>query len=126
MKIPSLDILILTKDNPSEFLVSLNSLPDLLDFISFNVIAFDGSIEASNRDLIKHYLRSSPFNYIYHDLCSLRVSGIYPSMNFALDHLGSDWCIFLNSGDYFVAGLPWDQLSSLMSTYDIVLVLLKL
>lgn len=116
----TLDVVMLTKDNPSEFNLSLKSLPFLPSLFNINVIALDGSIEKSNSNFVKSCLVCSPFDYDYYNLYSMGISGIYPSMNFGLDNLKSDWCIFLNSGDFFAESLPWGTLASKMLLYDIV------
>ena len=95
-----LQVIVLCKDNVKELEFTLDSLPLDHSLLNLNYLFIDGSSTESCNLLIQERCINK-FQYQYFNTLLVGVQGIYPSMNFALSKLDSDWCIFMNSGDSF-------------------------
>ncbi len=95
----SFDFLVLTKNNIDELSETLSSIPSSNNFLAINVIVFDGSNAELDRSFFLPFFKDRLIAWKYYWIPEVR--GIYPSMNFALNQVSSDWFLFLNSGDSF-------------------------
>lgn len=100
-------IAILCKDNLEEFQRTFQSL---LDFLSYGirphveVLVIDGSLNTHILDYINlQRFQLAPAHVEYKNTKQLCINGIYPSMNFALDHATGQYIHFLNSGDALIS-----------------------
>lgn len=93
----SIDFLILTKNNIDDLSKTLISIPSSSIYFSINAIIFDGSNIELDRSFLASFSEHRSICCKYYWIPEVR--GIYPSMNFALNHVSSEWFIFLNSGD---------------------------
>ena len=93
----SIDFLVLAKNNFSELFETLNSIPSPACDIALNVNIIDGSNAQAPGYILANIFRFTDISWQYY--WTPQIKGIYPSMNFALSTVKSDWFIFLNSGD---------------------------
>jgi len=97
----SIDIIILTKDNPLELQRTVSSIPQECNLFQLRLIIIDGSsVPALSPESLTSLTLKYP-NSCYVNTRALNVFGIYPCMNHALKLISSDWFIFMNSGDAF-------------------------
>ena len=98
---PDCSVIVLSKDNPAELRLTLNSLAFQKFSFSCEVILIESwsdhkaflSLLGEYRDQLSH------FDLILHRL--MPPAGIYPSMNFALSVFNGSSITFLNSGDIY-------------------------
>ena len=95
----TIDVIVLTKNNVDELKQTLTSVPLSVRNFSVKIMIFDGSSSRLPLSFFDDCLGDMSIHVSYFWIPDVR--GIYPSMNFALGHVSSDWFIFLNSGDYF-------------------------
>ena len=95
----TIDVIVLTKNNVDELKQTLLSIPLLQHRLFVKILIFDGSSAKIPLSFFADCLGDLSRHVNYHWIPEVR--GIYPSMNFALDQVKSDWFIFLNSGDSF-------------------------
>ncbi len=93
----SIDFLVLTKNNDAELWNTLYSIPNSEHNILINVIIVDGSDEPKAEKNLRDIFMG--LSIVCRYFWTPEIRGIYPSMNFALDKVASDWFLFLNSGD---------------------------
>lgn len=110
----SIDIIVLTKNNLDELKRTLLSVPLIHNKISVNILVFDGSSSRLPSSFFTELLGNFSKHISYFSIPEVR--GIYPSMNFALGHVKSDWFIFLNSGDCFHSDFDINSLRSVFSS----------
>ena len=108
----TIDVIVLTKNNVDELRQTLASVPLLHEDLEVKILIFDGSSFELPLSFFTDCLGDLSRHINYFWIPDVR--GIYPSMNFALRHVKSDWFIFLNSGDYFH---PDFSMSSLYSSF---------
>jgi putative colanic acid biosynthesis glycosyltransferase len=102
----SLDIVVLCKNNQVEVDRTLCSIPLPSASLLLSLIIVDGSEDPlSFSEITRLSLSPERFQLISSRQCG--AFGIYPSMNLALHRLGSEWCIFMNSGDEFHPSFRW-------------------
>ena len=119
----SVDIIVLCKDNYSELFDTLHSIQyPVAANLKLTVLVIDGSEGNDIQEKIDYLRLSLGISINYHNLFRIGIHGIYPSMNYALSRVSSDWCCFLNSGDFFCSSFRIDLLFDLFvdSSYDIV------
>ena len=95
----SIDCLVLTKNNIDELYETLTSIPSSNSSLTINAIILDGSSSKLDSSFFQSIFQNHSIAWKYFWIPE--VNGIYPSMNFALEQVSSDWFIFLNSGDCF-------------------------
>lgn len=113
----SLDVVVLCKNNKQQLLSTLQSIPISESKLSISTLIIDGSEDPiiAQFSANEAYVLSQ-LNYRFYYLPPLGVAGIYPSMNYALSRLLSDWVVFMNSGDTFHSTLRSEDISHLLST----------
>ena len=120
---PSLDIIVLTKNNEAELIDTLSSLPRSRDSIRLHVLIIDGG---NAYDVYSHFVASRvedpTVKYSYFNLRDIGINGIYPSMNYALGLVSSDWFIFMNSGDTFARDFLFHDILDTLNNPDISIV----
>ena len=115
----TIDVIVLTKNNVDELIQTITSVPLSHRNFLVNILIFDGSSSELPFSFFIDCLGDLSRHLSYFWIPDVR--GIYPSMNFALSHVKSDWFIFLNSGDYFHADFTLASLqSSFLSEVSVV------
>ncbi len=112
----SVDVVVLCKNNKTELLSTIQSVPDSNASLHLNLLIFDGSCcPILSLFSESELLLLSRHSFVFYYLPSLGISGIYPSMNYALSRLSSTWVIFMNSGDTFHRSLGSTHIYRLLS-----------
>ena len=90
-----LTIIVLTKDNLNELKNTLESIEIHCEGV--NVLIIDGSKNKLeyNKSLINNLKKENYYTYEYKPL----IKGIYPSMNYAIKLVITEYLMFLNAGD---------------------------
>ena len=94
----SIDFIVLTKNNLPELKKTLLSLSFSTEKFFINILIFDGSSTRLPFSFLAEFLGEYSERICY--FWVPEISGIYPSMNFALGRVSSDWFMFINSGDF--------------------------
>jgi hypothetical protein len=105
----TLDIIVLTKDNPAELNTTLSSIPVSPPWLLTRVLVIDGGTNVALEEQIPQLLCPS-HAYLYINTAKAAIRGIYPSMNYALLNVKSDWFMFLNSGDHISSGFCFSSI----------------
>jgi hypothetical protein len=106
-----LTIIVLTKNNFEELESTLKSIENHCNGI--NILIVDGS---KNRIMDNKLFINKFNNYIYK--YEPKIEGIYPSMNFAIKFVKSNYLMFLNSGDSLLKS-PMKAITKLKNSNNI-------
>ena len=90
-----IDVITINKNNIDGLRKTIESVVCQTRFDQVNMIVIDGGSDDGSVDVIKQY--QDRINY----WVSEKDDGIYHAMNKGIDVATGDYCIFLNSGDYF-------------------------
>lgn len=90
-----IDVITINKNNIDGLRKTIESVVCQTRFDQVNMIIIDGGSDDGSVDVIKQY--QDRINY----WVSEKDDGIYHAMNKGIDVAAGDYCIFLNSGDYF-------------------------
>jgi hypothetical protein len=115
----SLDIIVLTKDNPDELAYTLSSIPLAPSWLQLRVLIIDGSSADSIVEELADLLVKKRISFSHVSSSRSLASGIYPSMNLALSQVNSDWFIFLNSGDAFSPSFCFSRIHQFLKSSSI-------
>ena len=97
---------------------NINGLRQTIDSVinqtckDFEYLIIDGGSEDGSIDILKEYAQSITY------WVSERDSGIYNAMNKGIERAQGEYCIFMNSGDYFYNNNVLDSVLSMLNGAD--------
>lgn len=99
--LPFLSIVTINRNNASGLKKTLDSIIKQTSN-NFEHIIIDGASTDNSTVLIKQYLKTPNYSSNVTFWSSEPDKGIYDAMNKGIAHINGEYCLFLNSGDYFV------------------------